>query len=75
MLALLVLMLAGNAPAHAQSARVTIQKRQATIEEILHEIESRTNYLFINNNNVKLDRKVEVSAENEPVSSVLKKIL
>lgn len=75
MLAVIVLMLAGNTPVYAQSARVTIKKQQAAIDEILQEIESQTNYLFINNNNVKLDRRVNVSAENEPVSSVLKKIL
>lgn len=73
-LAVLVLMLAGNAPVYAQSARVTIKKQQAAIEEILQEIESQTNYLFINNNNVKLDRRVDVSVENEPVATVLKKI-
>lgn len=74
MLAVLVLILAGNTSVYAQTARVTIKKQQATIEDLLQEIESQTNYLFINNNNVKLDRKVDVSAENEPVASVLKKI-
>ena len=74
MLAVLVLMLAGNTPVYAQSARVTIKKQQATIEAILQEIEAQTHYLFINNNNVKLDRRVDVSVENEPVASVLKKI-
>lgn len=60
MLAVLVLMLAGNTPVYAQSARVTIKKQQATIEAILQEIEAQTHYLFINNNNVKLDRRVDV---------------
>lgn len=72
--AVLVLMLAGNTPSYAQSARVTIKKQRATIETILLQIEAQTHYLFINNNDVKLDRSIDVSAENEPVASVLKKI-
>jgi len=72
--AALALMLIGAAPVRAQSARVTIDKRQATIETILQEIESQTDYLFINNHSVKLDRRVDVSAENESVASVLKTI-
>ena len=60
---------------HSQNARVSISKRNAQLEEILTEIESQTDYLFIYNNQVDVNRKVSVKVKNEPVSAVLKSIL
>lgn len=57
---------------HSQNARVSISKRNAQLEEILTEIESQTDYLFIYNNQVDVNRKVSVKVKNEPVSAVLK---
>ncbi len=37
---------------HSQNARVTINKKNATLKEVLNEIESQTDYLFIYNNEV-----------------------
>lgn len=39
------------------------------------EIESQTDYLFIYNNQVDVNRKVSVKVKNEPVSAVLRNIL
>lgn len=56
---------------HSQNARVSINKNNTQLEEILNEIESQTDYLFIYNNQVDVNRKVSVKAKTEPVSKVL----
>lgn len=60
---------------YTQNARVTINKRNATIKEILNEIEKQTDYLFIYNNEVNTNEKVSVKAKQEAVSSVLNSML
>ena len=56
---------------HSQNARVNINKNNSQLEEILNEIESQTDYLFIYNNQVDVNRKVSVKAKTKPVSEVL----
>ena len=56
---------------HSQNARVSINKNNSQLEEILNEIESQTDYLFIYNNQVDVNRKVSVKAKTKPVSEVL----
>ena len=58
-----------------QNAKVTINKRNASIKEVLNEIEAQTDYLFIYNNEVNTDKKVSVRAKSESVSEVLNDIL
>ena len=60
---------------HSQNARVSISKRNAQLDEVLGEIEKQTDYLFIYNNQVDVNRKVSVKVKNEPVSAVLRNIL
>lgn len=60
---------------YTQNARVTINKRNATIKEILNEIEKQTDYLFIYNDEVNANKKVSVKAKQEAVSSVLNSML
>lgn len=55
----------------SQNARVSINKNNAQLEEILREIESQTDYLFIYNNQVDVNRKYSVKAKTKPVSEVL----
>ena len=54
----------------SQNARVSINKNNAQLEEILREIESQTDYLFIYNNQVDVNRKYSVKAKTKPVSEV-----
>lgn len=61
--------------AFTQNAKVTINKRNASIKEVLNEIEAQTDYLFIYNNEVNTDKKVSVRARRESVSEVLNDIL
>lgn len=56
---------------HSQNARVSINKSNARLDRVLSEIESQTDYLFIYNNQVNVDRKVSVKAKSKPVSQVL----
>lgn len=60
---------------YTQNARVTINKRNSTLQEILNEIEKQTDYLFIYNNEVKTNEKVSVRAKHEAVSKVLAVLL
>ncbi len=60
---------------HSQNARVSINKSNTQLEEILNEIENQTDYLFIYNNQVDVNRKVSVRAKTKPVSEVLDNLL
>ena len=60
---------------HSQNARVSISKRNAQLDEVLSEIENQTDYLFIYNNQVDVNRRVSVKAKNQPVSALLSDIL
>jgi len=60
---------------YTQNARVTINKRNATLKEVLNEIEKQTDYLFIYNNEVNTNEKVSVRAKQKAVSEVLYSIL
>lgn len=60
---------------YTQNARVTINKRNVALSEVLSEIEKQTDYLFIYNNEVNSNEKVTVSAKQKAVSEVLNSIL
>lgn len=60
---------------NSQNARVNLNKRQAQLEEVLNEIESQTDYLFVSNRNIDLTRKVSVRVKDKPVWEVLDNIL
>ena len=60
---------------YTQNARVTINKRKATLKEVLNEIEKQTDYLFIYNNEVNTSEEVSVRAKQQAVSEVLNSIL
>ena len=60
---------------HSQNARVSITKSNAQLEDILNEIESQTDYLFIYNNQVDINKKLSIKVKNKPVSAVLDNLL
>ncbi len=64
---------AGNT--HSQNARVSINKSNTNLEDILSEIESQTDYLFIYNNQVDINKKLSIKVKNKPVSDVLDNLL
>src|SRR5690554_7420154 len=60
---------------YTQNANVTIDKCNASLKEVLNEIEKQTDYLFIYNNEVNTNEKVTVKAKQKAVSDVLSSIL
>lgn len=64
---------AGNA--HSQNAKVSIRMNNVKLDKILNEIENQTDYLFIYNNQVDINKITSVKVKNEAVAQVLGKIL
>ncbi|MCD7850625.1 MAG: TonB-dependent receptor plug domain-containing protein [Parabacteroides sp.] len=52
-----------------------MNKVRVQLEDVLNEIESQTDYLFVSNRNVDLSRQVSVRASNKPVREVLEEVL
>lgn len=61
--------------AYSQNDKVSLNKIQVQLEDILSEIEDQTNYLFISNRELDLTQKVSVHAANESVQEVLNEVL
>lgn len=59
---------------HSQNAVVSMNKRQVTLKEVINEIEKQTDYLFLLNRDIDLERKVTVHADNKSVKEVLDKL-
>lgn len=64
---------AGNV--HSQNARVSIRMNNVKLDKILNEIEKQTDYLFIYNNQVDINRIASVKVKNKAVAQVLDKVL
>ena len=60
---------------YTQNARVTINKRNVTLKEVLNEIEKQTDYLFIYSDEVDTNEKVSVKSKQQAVSNVLHALL
>ena len=58
----------------SQSIRITLNKNNVRLENILNDIESQTNLLFIYNKNVNVNRKVSVNAQNISLQEVLQNL-
>lgn len=64
---------AGNA--HSQNAKVSIRMNNVKLDKILNEIENQTDYLFIYNSQVDINKITSVKVKNEAVAQVLDRIL
>lgn len=64
---------AGNA--HSQNAKISIHMNNVKLDKILNEIENQTDYLFIYNNQVDINKITSVKVKNEAVAQVLDRIL
>lgn len=60
--------------ANSQNARVNLNKQNAVLKDVLEEIESQTDYLFVSNRDIDLEQNVSVRAKNKPVRDVLDNI-
>lgn len=59
----------------SQNARVTMNLRNVQLAKVLSEIESQTNYLFIYNNQVEVNRTTSINVKDKPTSEVLDHVL
>lgn len=59
----------------SQNKRITLDKSNVRLENILNDIESQTNLLFIYNKNVNVNRKVSVKANDISLEDVLQNLL
>jgi TonB-linked SusC/RagA family outer membrane protein len=59
----------------SQNARVTINKSVVQLDEILNDIEKQTDYLFVYNSQVNVNRKVSVRVNARPVNLLLSDLL
>jgi len=60
---------------YSQDTKVTIITKNATLKEVLHEIEEKTDYLFLyNQEEVDLNRKISLKAKGKRVSHVLSEL-
>lgn len=64
---------AGNV--HSQNAKVSIRMNNVKLDKILNEIENQTDYIFIYNNQVDINKITSVKVKNEAVAQVLDRIL
>lgn len=61
--------------ATSQNVKVSIQANGFSVQKVISEIEKQTDYLFVyDKNDVNVNRKVFLSANNESVSDILNKI-
>lgn len=56
---------------HSQNVRVSIDQRNIQLESILEEIENQTDYLFVYNKHVDVNRTVSVRESNTPLKNIL----
>ena len=61
--------------ANSQNAKVSLNRNQVQLEDILNEIENQTDYLFVSNRDVNLKQKVSVRASDKLVQDVLNEVL
>lgn len=57
---------------YSQSARISIEMNNVTVEEVLNEIESKSEFYFLYNNKlINVDRRVSIDVDAENIESVL----
>lgn len=60
---------------YSQSARISIEMNNATIEDVLNEIEAKSEFYFLYNNKlINVDRRVSVDVDAENIESVLQNL-
>ncbi|SFW41487.1 TonB-linked outer membrane protein, SusC/RagA family [Sinomicrobium oceani] len=63
-------------PTYGQSTKVSLNYNNVPLEKILHRIEARTSYKFMyDDSELDYSRVVSVKAKDEPLSTVLKRLL
>src|ERR1035437_1747401 len=64
------------APTYSQSTKISLNLKDATIEQVLNKIEDESEFYFLYNNKlIDVTRKVNIEADNEPIKDILSDIL
>src|ERR1035437_9784157 len=64
------------APTYSQSTKISVNLKDATIEEVLNKIEDVSEFYFLYNNKlIDVTRKVNIEADKEPIKDILNDIL
>lgn len=61
--------------AHSQNMRISLNKQGVKLMEVLEEIETQTDYLFISNRQIDLSSEVSIKVKDKPVDEVLDMLL
>lgn len=73
---LTVFVIQTTANTYAQEIRLDLNLKQSTLKNVLKEIEAKTEFsFFYNDNEMDMDRLVDIQAKNENLETVLKKLL
>ncbi|HOU95423.1 MAG TPA: SusC/RagA family TonB-linked outer membrane protein [Bacteroidales bacterium] len=57
---------------YSQAARISLEMKGATLEQVMDEIERQSDFYFIfNQKQIDVDRIVDIKAENEPITDIL----
>lgn len=59
---------------NSQNARVNLNKQHVALKDVLEEIEGQTDYLFVSNRDIDLERNVSIRVKNKPVRDVLNQL-
>lgn len=74
-LSLLGLLLLHPNFSYSQHARVSLDVKNSSIEQILQVIEQQSGYFFLYNNRlINVDKKMDIQAKQEPISSILDRL-
>lgn len=63
---------AGNT--NSQNVKVTVKQNNTELSSVLNDIEKQTDYLFVYDKYVNVDRKVSVNSNKKPLEEVLKQL-
>src|SRR5450759_5283110 len=63
------------APTYSQTTKISLNLKDATIEDVLNKIEDVSEFYFLYNNKlIDVTRKVNIEADNEPIKDILNDI-
>src|SRR5680860_115772 len=64
-----------QANTYSQSKKITLDMPDATVQEVIHEIESLSDFKFLlNRKDVDLDRNVSIKVNKKPIANILSEL-
>lgn len=62
-------------PSYVQSKRLTLNMKNISMKDVLHEIESNSEYIFFYSDEVNVSRQVVVTANNQTIDEIMGQLL